>query len=120
MVEIITLTLTIFFVILIAVCLSKIILKLNYNKSRIGDIYLRYIDGLKNPFANPDYVYKVIDKKNGYIKYKEHLVKDYINDDIFYLAIGRIKSCDYLTWDSYMKNSVKIDEETYNKMKKHE
>lgn len=107
------------FGVFIGIYTTKLLLKISYYKTNIGDVYLKYNNGNKNPFAYPDYVYKVIDKKSGYIKYKEHIISDYINDDICNLTTGKIKSCDYLTWDVCMKDCKKINEETYNKMMKH-
>lgn len=40
------------------------------NSVKVGNIYLKYIDG-KNPFKDVHQIFKVIDKRDGYIQYED-------------------------------------------------
>lgn len=40
------------------------------NSVKVGNIYLKYRDS-KNPFEDVQYIFKVIDKRDGYIQYEE-------------------------------------------------
>lgn len=50
--------------------ISSIISKRRKNSVKVGNIYLKYSDG-KNPFKEVRSIFKVIDKKDGYIQYEE-------------------------------------------------
>ena len=61
-----------------------IILERRKKSVKIGNIYIRYYDR-KNPFNTRCEIFKVIDKKNGYIQYEEfRSTHDALNDVPWY------------------------------------
>lgn len=74
-----------------------IILERRKKSVKIGNIYIRYYDR-KNPFNTRCEIFKVIDKKNGYIQYEEfRSTHDALNDVPWY-DYGERKISDMSLW----------------------
>ena len=76
------------------------------NSVKVGNIYLKYTDS-KNPFKGVSQIFKVIDKKNGYIQYEEFRSTDDALNDIAWYNDGKRKidsmSLNYMInwWEDY-------------------
>lgn len=60
------------------------------NSVKVGNIYLEYVDS-KNPYKNVHQIFKVIDKKDGYIQYEKFQSTDNALNDIPWYSDGERK-----------------------------
>ena len=74
---------------------------------KVGNIYIRYGSSKKNPFTDVRQIFKVIDKKNGYIQYEEFKSTHDALNNIPWYSDGekKISNCSvrFMTswWDEY-------------------
>lgn len=76
------------------------------NSVKVGNIYLKYVDG-KNPFKDVRQIFKVINKKDGYIQYEEFRSTDDALNNVAWYNDGERKidslSLKYMVnwWDDF-------------------
>ena len=84
------------------------------NSVKVGNIYLKYRDS-KNPFEEVQQIFKVIDKRDGYIQYEEFRSIDDALNNVAWYNDGKKKidsiSLNYMVawWDDF-KCWLDVDE----------
>lgn len=112
--DIIFIVVTILFIIMFTVWIHLSNEERKRNSVKVGNIYLKYRDS-KNPFEGVQQIFKVIDKRDGYIQYEEFKSIDDALSNVAWYDDGKRKidsmSLNYMVnwWDDF-KCWLDVDE----------